>query len=80
MTRMVRTLTNDDKILLAAALLNAGVKARIRKLHIGYRVVFDGSYDVVASALNGEGFLAAGGEPFGKFSAQGNQVFVRYAA
>lgn len=81
MTKTVRTLNQTDKTLIAVALLNAGVKARIRKLHIGYRVVFDGSKDVVATVLNNEGYLTAAGDAFGPYSFNGsNEVFVRYAA
>ncbi len=78
--KMVRTLNETDKALLAAVLMNAGVKARIRKFPGCYRVVFDGARETVADALNGEGFLAAGGQPFGRFSFDGNQAFVRYVA
>lgn len=78
MTKMVRKFNNEDKILLAVALLNAGIKARIRKLHLGVRVVFDGSQEAVAEVLNSEGFLTAAGDKFGQFSFQGNQAFVRY--
>lgn len=80
MTKTVRAFTKEDKILLAVALLNAGIKARIRKLHIGVRVVFEGSQDEVAAVLNSEGFLHANGGPFTQFSFQGNQAFVRYVA
>jgi hypothetical protein len=75
---MVRKFTKEDKLLLAVALLNAGIKARIRKLHLGARVVFDGSQDAVAEVLNSEGFLHANGGSFGANSFHGNQAFVRY--
>ena len=80
MTKQVRVFAKEDQILLAAALLNAGVKARIRKLHLGVRVVFTGSQDDVAEVLNSEGFLHANGGPFTQFSFQGNQAFVRYVS
>lgn len=80
MTKTVRKFNTEDKMLLAVALLNAGIKARIRKLHLGVRVVFDGSQDAVAEVLNSEGFLHANGGPFGPTSFQGNQAFVRYVA
>ncbi len=76
----VRTITADDKALLAIALLNAGVKARIRKLNLGLRVVFNGSWESVAAVLNSEGFRFADGREFSRFSFDGNQAFVRYVA
>ncbi|WP_448043757.1 hypothetical protein [Bradyrhizobium liaoningense] len=80
MFKRVRTLNDTDKALLVVALLNSGIKARIRKLRIGFRVVFEGSTDAVATVLNNEGFLTASGEQFGRFSFNGaNEVFVRYA-
>jgi G:T-mismatch repair DNA endonuclease (very short patch repair protein) len=57
MTKMVRKFTKEDKLLLAVALLNAGIKARIKMLNLGARVVFDGSQEAVAEVLNSEGFL-----------------------
>lgn len=75
---MARTLTQTDQVLLAAALLNAGIKARIRKIRNGLRVVFDGPSAPVADLLNDEGFLHANGCPFDRFSFDGNQAFVRY--
>ncbi len=80
MTKQVRAFTKEDQLLLAVALLNAGIKARIRKLAIGVRVVFDGAQDEVAAVLNSEGFLHANGGPFTQFSFQGNQAFVRYVS
>ena len=80
MTKQVRAFTQEDKLLLAVALLNAGIKARIRKLNIGVRVVFDGSQEAVAAVLNSEGFLHANGGSFDRYSFQGNQAFVRYVA
>jgi hypothetical protein len=79
MFKQVRTFTDSDKALLAVALLNSGIKARIRKLRIGVRVVFDGSREAVAEVLNSEGFLTAAGEAFGPHSFNGpSEVFVRY--
>ncbi len=80
MTKTVRAFTKEDKLLLAVALLNAGIKARIKMLNLGARVVFDASQDAVAEALNSEGFLHADGGAFDKFSFQGNQAFVRYVS
>lgn len=80
MTKMVRKFNREDQMLLAVALLNAGIKARIRKLNLGVRVVFDGSQESVAEVLNSEGFLHANGGAFGPTSFQGNQAFVRYAS
>lgn len=76
----MRTLTNSDKALLALSLANAGIKARIRKLPAGLRVVFEGSSQAVADVLNAEGFRHASGESFDRFKFDGNQAFVRYAA
>lgn len=75
---MVRRLNDADRALLGVVLLNAGVKARIRKLRLGYRVVFQGAWEPVAEAINPEGFRTAGSERFGRFSFQGQQAFVRY--
>lgn len=80
MTQMARKFNKEDQMLLAVALLNAGIKARIRKLNIGVRVVFDGSQEAIAAVLNSEGFLHANGGPFGLHSFQGNQAFIRYVA
>jgi len=73
----MRTLTRNDQLLLAAALLAAGVKARIRRFPGALRVVFDGSWETVADVLNNDGFCPAGGGRFGRFNFEGNQVFVR---
>lgn len=78
MTKQVRKFNKTDKMLLAVALLNAGIKGRIKMLNLGCRVVFEGSSDAVAAVLNSEGFLHASGDAFGPFSFQGNQAFVRY--
>jgi hypothetical protein len=80
MTKTVRAFTKEDKLLLAVAFLNAGIKARIKMLDLGARVVFEASQDAVAEVLNSEGFLHANGGPFGQFSFQGNQAFVRYVS
>lgn len=80
MTKTVRTLTNIDKVLLRAALLNAGVKARVANIRNGFRVVFEGDWQPVADALNNEGFLYAGGSSFGPFSNNGSETYVRYMA
>ena len=74
-----RTLTKADKALVALAFANAGIKARIRMLRLGFRVVFEGGWEPAAAVLNSEGYLTAGGEAFGRFSFQGQQAFVRYA-
>lgn len=79
MFKQIRILNDADKALLAVAFLNADVKVRIRKLRIGYRVVFDGARETVAEVLNSEGFLNAAGNAFGPHSFDGNQAFVRYA-
>lgn len=78
MTKQVRAFNKEDKMLLAVALLNAGIKGRIRMLRLGARLVFEGSQDAVAEVLNSEGFLHASGDAFGQFSFQGKQAFVRY--
>lgn len=74
----VRPLTAADRALLALALENAGIKARIRKLRLGVRVVFKGPWQAVAEAINPEGFRHASGHPFEQTSFQGDQAFVRY--
>lgn len=79
MGKMVRKFDKSDKSHLVVALLNAGITARIKMLHLGARVVFEGSQDAIAEVLNSEGFLHANGGPFGQHSFQGNQAFVRYA-
>jgi hypothetical protein len=78
MTKLVRTLTATDKAYLALVLSNAGVKARIRKIHNGLRVVFEGSYEAIAPILNSEGFRHANGGQFSRFSFDGQQAFIRY--
>lgn len=78
MTKQVRTLTATDKALLALALRNAGIKARVRKISNGLRVVFDGSWEGIAAVLNAEGFRHATGGEFSRFSFDGNQAFIRY--
>ncbi|MGX9443880.1 hypothetical protein ACWX0K_15060 [Nitrobacteraceae bacterium UC4446_H13] len=80
MANTVRTLTTDDKVLLRAALLNAGVKARVATIRNGFRVVFEGAWQPVADALNNEGFRYAGGSTFGQFSNNGNETYVRFMA
>ncbi len=78
--KTVRALNNSDKVLIAAALLNAGVKARIKKLNIGYRVCFVGDQSAVIEALNNYGFLNAVGGQFDMHSFnQPHELFVRYA-
>lgn len=77
---MVRHLNEVDKVLILAALSNAGVKARARKLRIGYRICFEGLHTAVVDVLNNEGFLSAAGAPFTGFSFnRSGEVFVRYA-
>jgi len=74
---LARTVTKDDKILIAAALLNAGVKARLKVIRNGVRVVFQGEWQPVAAVLNNEGYSPAGGGRFGQFNFSQGQVFVR---
>lgn len=78
MTKQVRTLTATDKALLALALRNAGIKARIRKFPTSIRVVFEGSWEAVRSVLNAEGFRFADGNEFGRFSNNGNEAHIRF--
>lgn len=81
MFKKVRTLETADKALLAVELLNAGVKARIAKQRIGYRVCFTGPMADVREVLNANGFLTASGDAFTDHSFNGSaEVFVRYAA
>lgn len=82
MTRFARTLNADDKTLLAALLLIAGVKARIRKFPTSFRVCFDGSQDAVLDVLNGNGFIRADGSSFTctAFNGGRNEVFVHRVA
>jgi hypothetical protein len=77
----VRTLNDADKALLALALLNADVKARIRKFPTSLRVVFEGPFEPVQAVLNENGFRFADGGLFTRFSFnQPNEVFVRFMA
>lgn len=78
----VRTLNTTDKALVAVKLLNAGVKARIKMLRIGFRVCFVGSWETVAGVLNANGYLTASGSTFDAhaFNDINGEVFVRYAA
>ena len=78
--KKVRVFTKEDKLLLAIAFLNAGIKARMKMLNFGVRVVFEGPQSAVMAVLNAEGFLSSSGEAFGVYSFQGNQAFVRYVA
>lgn len=82
----VRKLTKEDKALAALAFLNAGIKARIRMLNHGFRVVFVGDWKVAAEVLTENGFRFANGLGFST-SAQFHdidpnhgEVFVRYMA
>jgi hypothetical protein len=80
----VRTITKEDKALAALALLNAGIKSRIKMLNHGFRVVFVGDWQIAAEVLNQNGFRFANGGPF--YSANcfqdidpnHGEVFVRY--
>lgn len=74
----VRTLTETDRQLLSTSLRAAGIKARIRKLHLGVRVVFEGPMDHAIATINAGGFLYASGQPFDRNSIQGDQAFIRY--
>lgn len=79
MTNRVRQITAADKPNLAIVLLNAGVKARLAVKRGCIRAVIDGEFDraSVAAALNENGFRFAAGREFGRFSFDGQQVFVR---
>lgn len=76
----VRTLINEDKILITAALLNVGAtKVRVRKFANSFRVCIDSAFDRtdVIEALNNEGFRDVCGSPFTKFSFnQPHEIFV----
>lgn len=76
----MNSLTTTDKLLIALALKSAGIKARVRKFPSSIRVVFDGSWEAVAAALNAEGYRHANGRAFDRFSFEGQQVFVRGVA
>jgi hypothetical protein len=80
MTKTVRTLTTLDKSLIGLALLNNGIKARIRRFPTSLRVCFEGSQETVLRVLNEEGFLNSGGDQFTRFNFQDSQVFVYFAA
>ncbi len=75
----VRYTNTNDKLLLAIVLLNAGIKARMRVIRDGIRVVFLSTIDreAVAALLNAEGFRFAAGTEFTRFSFDGDQLFVR---
>lgn len=69
---MTRTVTKTDKVLIAASLVNAGVKARIRQFPAMVRVVFaEGDRAAVAQVLADEGYR--------NVFFQDNQAHVRYA-
>lgn len=72
-----RTLTNDDKLLLRVALINAGIKGRVASIRNGLRIVFQGDWQPVADVLNNECFSPAGGGRFGQHNFSGGQAFVR---
>jgi len=78
MTKLLYT-TKEDKALVALVLLNEGVKARTKMLNNGFRVVFDGSWEVVARVLNENGFRTTSGD-FGLASCESGEVFVTYKA
>ena len=83
MANTVRTLTKEDQALAAVVLLNAGVKARIRSVRAGFRVVFVGSWQTVATALNEYGFKSAAMASFDRFAFNDTdpshgEVFVRF--
>jgi hypothetical protein len=80
MTKTVRTLTTLDKSLIGLALLNNGIKARIRRFPTSLRVCFEGSQETVLRVLNDEGFLNSRGGQFTRFNFQDSQVFVYFAA
>lgn len=73
--------TKDHKLLIAMALLNAGVKARLRVFPTSIRVCFDGSQEAVLDTLNGLGFRNAAGGEFSRFSFNGpGEIFVHLTA
>lgn len=80
----VRTLIDTDKILITAALFNAGAtKVRVRKFANSFRVCIDSSFDreTIIEALNNEGFRDACGSLFTKFSFnQPHEIFVHRMA
>lgn len=82
----VRRLNKDDKALAAISFLNAGIKARIKMLNHGFRVVFVGRWQDAAQVLTENGFLFANGMPFTSESQfhdidpNHGEVFVQYAA
>lgn len=80
MTKTVRTLTTLDKSLIGLALLNNGIKARVRRFPTSLRVCFEGSQETVLRVLNDEGFLNSSGGQFTRFNFQDSQVFVYFAA
>lgn len=81
MTQMARTLTTTDASLIKSALSAAGIKARVRKF-VSLRVCFVGSWEVVASVLNTNGFRDACGREFTRFSFNdiNGEIFVHRMA
>lgn len=80
----VRMLNKDDKSLAALALLNAGIKSRIKMLNHGFRVVFVGDWTVAAQVLTENGFRFANSlgftspSQFHDIDPNHGEVFVRY--
>lgn len=74
--------TPADKLVIASLLSKAGIKARIKVINNGLRVVFIGDRDKVAEIINAAGFRNAAGEKFGWSSFEPGmpnewQLFVR---
>lgn len=80
MTKFVRFTTADDKGAVTAAV--SGVKARVRVIRNGIRVVVSGDFDrmALAASLNASGFLAAGGSPFSHHTVANGEFVVRHVA
>ena len=80
----VRTITKEDKALAALVLLNAGIKARIKMLNHGFRIVFVGEWQTAALVLTENGFRFANGlgftssAQFHDIDPNHGEVFVRY--
>ena len=79
----VRTVDNTDKTIISILLKNTNIKNQIKMINNGLRVVFEGDWNLVAIALNENGYLHAGHCKFTKScfndtDPKHGEVFVRF--